>query len=270
MAKAFYVDVSHCVGCYNCQLACKDEHAGNDWLPYAKAQPDTGQFWLKIEEHVRGTIPKVKMHYVPRLCGHCENAACVAACKHEAIARRDDGLLLIDPEKCKGCRKCVDACAYGAVYFNEEEKIAQKCTGCAHLIDVGEEPRCVQACVTECLRFGEESEMKDLLKGAEELLPDSGYGARAYYSGIPGRFVAGTIYDPKEKEVVIGAKVELTDKDGKTKKAQTDAFGDFWFKDLPEGKSYTVTIRAKGFADKVIKNVSTKTDANLGDVPLKK
>ena len=73
MAKAFVIDVSQCCGCYNCQLACKDEHAGNDWTPYAKPQPDTGQFWMKLGEHVCGTVPKVKMHYIP-LRQHCENA----------------------------------------------------------------------------------------------------------------------------------------------------------------------------------------------------
>ena len=74
MARAFVIDVGRCCGCYNCQLACKDEHVDNDWTPYAKPQPDTGQFWLKIQENVCGTVPKVRMHYIPRLCNHCANA----------------------------------------------------------------------------------------------------------------------------------------------------------------------------------------------------
>jgi len=57
--KAFVIDVSICNGCYCCQIACKDEHVGNDWTPIAKPQPDTGQFWLKQNEFVRGTVPKV-------------------------------------------------------------------------------------------------------------------------------------------------------------------------------------------------------------------
>ena len=63
--KAFVIDVGICNGCYACQIACKDEHVGNDWTPIAKPQPDTGQFWLKLTEHIRGTVPKVKMHYRP-------------------------------------------------------------------------------------------------------------------------------------------------------------------------------------------------------------
>ena len=61
LANAFVIDVAKCSGCYNCQLACKDEHAGNDWMPYAKPQPLTGQFWCKVTDHVQGTIPKVRI-----------------------------------------------------------------------------------------------------------------------------------------------------------------------------------------------------------------
>ena len=137
MAKAFVIDVARCSGCYNCQLACKDEHAGNDWTPYAKPQPDIGQFWTKLADHVCGTIPKVKVHYIAEMCNHCDNPACKAACANGAIYKREDGFVIIDPEKCVGCGACQAACPYDAIYFNEELKIAQKCTGCAPLLDTG-------------------------------------------------------------------------------------------------------------------------------------
>ena len=98
MAKAFVIDVAKCSGCYNCQLACKDEHAENDWTPYAKPQPLTGQFWCRVTDHVQGTIPKVRIHYIPRLCNHCKNAPCMAAAENGAVYRREDGLIIIDPE----------------------------------------------------------------------------------------------------------------------------------------------------------------------------
>ena len=60
--KAFVLDLARCVGCYNCQVACKDEHCGNDWTPYARPQPDTGQFWLKVNYEEKGTIPKSAWH----------------------------------------------------------------------------------------------------------------------------------------------------------------------------------------------------------------
>ncbi len=161
MSKVFVFDTSICNGCYCCQIACKDEHCGNDWTPYAKPQPETGQFWLKLHEYVRGTVPKVKMHYLPTLCNHCDDGACVQACKVEgAIYKREDGLVVIDPEKCTGCMSCADVCPSHAIFFNEDLNLAQKCTGCAHLLDSGEwtEPRCVDACPTGALRFLEEDE----------------------------------------------------------------------------------------------------------------
>ena len=146
MAKVLLVDITRCNGCYSCQLSCKDEHVGNDWSPIAKPQPNTGHFWWKTTETVQGTVPKVRVHYMHEMCQHCEDAPCMAACKNGAFYRREDGLVILDPDKCRGTRSCMDACPYGAIYFNTDLNIAQKCTGCAHLLDDGwTEPRCVQS-----------------------------------------------------------------------------------------------------------------------------
>ncbi len=269
MAKVFCIDVAKCNGCYNCQLACKDEHAGNDWSPYAKPQPEIGQFWCKVHEHVGGSIPKVKIHYISQLCNHCDNATCMSACDAGAITRRDDGLVLIDPEKCTGCGDCMTACPYDIIYFNDDLHIAQKCTGCAHLLDNGQAlPRCVDACPTDAMLFGEESDLQDFIIGATVLQPETGNRPRVYYRNIPGKFVAGTVYDPIEKEVVIGARCRLTN-GGKTVEVVTDSYGDFWFKDLAKGK-YDLVIEADGFEFKVIDNIDATKDVNLGDLPLDK
>jgi tetrathionate reductase subunit B len=267
--KVFVIDVGICNGCYSCQIVCKDEHVGNDWTPYAKPQPDTGQFWLRQNEFIRGTVPKVKMHYIPMPCMHCDNAPCMPACPIEgAIYRRNDGLIIIDPVKCTGCKSCVDACPYNAIFFNESLNIAQKCTGCAHLLDSGwKVPRCADACPTEAIKFGEESEFKDLIKKAEVLKPELGAKPRVYYLNIPKKFIAGTVYDPVEKEVIIGATCTLTEAHGgKVYTAKTDNFGDFWFEGLKEGK-FSLTI-AKGKKTKTFKSLSTEKDVNLGDIPL--
>ena len=269
MGKVFVIDVGICNGCYSCQIACKGEHVGNDWTPYAKPQPNTGHFWLHLIEHINGTVPKVKMHYVPLLCQHCDNAPCIKSCPVKAIYKREDGLVILDPTKCTGCKNCVDACPYGVIYFNESLNQAQKCTGCAHLLDGGEWkiPRCADACPTEAIRFGEESEFKEIIKKAEVLKPELGTKPRVYYLNIPKRFIAGTVYDPIAKEVIIGATCTLS---GKAKKTiTTDAFGDFWFKDLPDG-DYAVTIEAKGFAAKKFDKLNIGKDINLGDIPLAK
>ena len=267
MSKVFCVDVAKCNGCYNCQIACKDEHAGNDWTPYARPQPDIGQFWLKLQENVGGTIPKVKIHYIANLCNHCEKAACMDACKLGAFYRRDDGLVILAPEKCNGCGDCMDACPYDAIYKNDDLKICQKCTGCAHLLDNDYKlPRCVEACPTDAMLFGEESELQDFIVGATVRMPETGMYPKVYYRNIPGKFIAGTVYDPVDKEVVIGARCRATN-GGKTVEVLSDEYGDFWFKDLAMGK-YDIVIEAKGYEYKTFDAVDARIDVNLGDIPL--
>ena len=271
MSKVFTFDVARCNGCYNCQIACKDEHVANDWTPYAKPQPDVGQFWLKLTERVRGTVPKVKVAYIAHLCNHCGNAPCTASCQPGAIYRRDDGLVIIDPEKCTGCRNCEDACPYDAIYFNEGLNIAQKCTGCAHLLDSGwKEPRCVDACPTEALKFMEESEAEaqGLIKDSEAIRPERKEADRpkVFYRNIPRKFIAGTVYDPVEKEIIQGAACTLSF-NGSSRTAVTDGFGDFWFEGLEDGL-YSLKIEAPGFASKSIEAISTVQDVNLGDIAL--
>jgi tetrathionate reductase subunit B len=264
--KVFVVDVAKCNGCHNCQISCKDEHCGNDWTPYAKPQPDTGQFWCKVDEYIRGTVPKVKIAYVSQMCMHCVDAPCIESCPvTDGIYRRPDGLVIIDPKKCTGCKRCVNDCPYGAIYFNEDLNIAQKCTGCAHLLDKGwKEPRCVDACMVGALTFGEESELKDLIAQAEILHPEYGLQPSVFYLNLPKRFIAGTVYDPEAKEVVIGATCTLSG-DG-TGTAQTDGFGDFWFEGLKVG-TFSLKIEGGGKST-TISSISTEKDVNLGDIPL--
>ena len=267
--KVFLVDCTECNGCYSCQIGCKDEHVTNDWTPIAKPQPEIGQFWFKLHQKVRGTVPKVKVAYRPQMCMHCDNGPCMEACRYGAKYKRDDGLVIIDPVKCKGCRNCVEACPYGSIFFNEDLKIAQKCTGCAHLIDDGwEETRCYDNCPTTCIRIVDEDsdEAKAFIKDAEILYPELGTKPRVYYKGIAKKFIAGTIFDPVADEVYIGADCTLTGA-GKTYTAKTDHFGDFWFEDLPDGK-FKLELKAGG-KTKVFDDLdTTEADINVGDIAL--
>ena len=264
--KVFIIDVAKCNGCYGCQIACKDEHCGNDWMPYARPQPDTGQFWCKVTESIRGTVPQVKCSFVPALCMHCADAPCLKVCPTQAIYQRNDGLIVIDPAKCGGHRQCIDACPYGAIYYNKELDIAQKCTGCAHLLDRGfpiKEPRCVDACILGAMKFGEEADFKDVIAKAEILHPEYGLKPRVYYLNLPKRFIAGTVYDPATKEVVIGATCTLSG-DG-TATAITNDWGDFWFDGLPVG-NFSLKIEAAD-KTKTIADINTAKDVSLGDIP---
>lgn len=270
--KVFVLDLSVCNGCYCCQIACKDEHVGNDWMPYARPQPDTGQFWLGITETVHGHVPHVKVSYVPQLCQHCDDAPCIEECKADAIYKRDDGIVIIDPDKCIGCKLCADTCPHGSIYFNDALNVAQKCTGCSHLRDSEPDewqvPRCVDQCPTEALRFGDEEEFADFIAGAEQINVEAGTKGRVYYKGLPKMFVAGTVYEPTDKEVIIGATCTLKDNDsGATCTETTNNFGDFWFKELAGDRTFTLTIEKDG-KSKVIENITTDIARGLGDIPM--
>jgi tetrathionate reductase subunit B len=268
--KALVIDVSKCNGCHNCQIACKDEHVGNDWPPYAGPQPLSGQFWIKVTDIERGTFPKVKVAYKHDICQHCGNAPCIPACKRKAIIRRDDGIVLIKPDRCRGDRNCVAACPYGVIYFNENLNIAQKCTFCAHLLDKGaKEPRCVDVCPTGALTYGEEEELKNLIDKAEVIEP-AGLSTkpRVYYIALPKRFVAGAVYDPAADECIEGALVTLNNReDGVSLTTGTDEFGDFWFEGLKVGM-YSLSVEKEGYGPHKIGSLSTQQDVNLGDIGL--
>jgi tetrathionate reductase subunit B len=273
MGKVLIIDITKCNGCHNCQIACKDEHCGNDWTPIAKPQPLTGQFWTKVQDKVRGQVPKVKVTYEHSICQHCKEAPCIRACPEEAIYRRDDGTVIIDPRLCKGSHNCIEACPYpGVIFYNEDLRIAQKCTFCAHLLDQGwSETRCSEACPTGAFTFGEEEdpEIKELLARAEVLRPELGTRPRVYYLGLPRTFLAGCLYDPEADEVVEGAQVTITPAGGAAATASTDEFGDFLVDGLEPG-SYQVAIAKPGYETLELGPLALEKDFNLGDLALKR
>ena len=267
MSKVFVFDSAICNGCYCCQVACKDEHCGNDWMPYAKPQPESGQFWFKLNEIERGSGAKIKVVYYPTLCMHCDNAPCIEVCPDEAINKRADGLVIIDPSKCSGCKMCLEACPYNSIYYNYSLQLAQKCTGCAHLLDRGwpiSEPRCSNDCITGALKFGNESDFSSEMAEAEVMKPEEGASPRVYYKNFPKRFIAGTVYDPVADEVVIGANCTLSGDSNNT--TTTDEFGDFWFEGLPVG-TFSLTIQSGG-KTKTIPDIKTDKDVGLEDIAL--
>jgi len=270
MGKALVININKCNGCYNCQLACKDEHVANDWSPIAKPQPDTGHFWYKITETVQGTVPKVRVGYMHEICQHCDNAPCMASCNNNAIYKREDGIVIIDPEKCRGSRTCMDACPYGVIYYNSTFNIAQKCTFCAHLLDNGwDEPRCVHACPTAALSFGDEADLQELIAEAEQLHPELETGPNVYYIALPNKkFIAGEVYDPAIDECLIGATVTLIDANGAEVATQTtDEFGDFWFERQIPGQ-YSLRVEMGGYKVKSIEAVDATEDINVGGIEL--
>ena len=148
------IDVEKCEDCNNCFLACKDEHVDNEWPGYTGSQPLHGHRWINILRKERGQYPLIDVAYLPVPCMHCDNAPCIKAAKEGALYKREDGIVLIDPDKAKGRKDILKACPYEAIWWNDEKNVPQKCTLCAHLLDEGwTEPRCVQACPTGALEI---------------------------------------------------------------------------------------------------------------------
>lgn len=265
------MDVTKCNGCYNCFLACKDEFCGNDFPPYSASQPMTGHFWMRIIEKERGKYPKVKVAYTAVPCMHCENATCVKLAQNGAVYKRDDGIVLIDPVKAKGEKETLNHCPYRVIYWNEEKQLPQKCTLCAHLLDQGwKEPRCVEACPTGALIFGDlddpGSEISKLTTSdkTEAIHPEYGLREKVRYIGLPRRFIAGSVVFKDTDECAEGVKVALT-AEGEKKTVLTDNFGDFEFEGLAADKEFKVKVEAPGYKSRTFK-AKTNVDVFLGEI----
>ena len=254
--KIFLVDVARCNGCHNCQIACKDEHCGTSWLPYAAEQPDTGQFWCQVKQEVHGSVPKVNMTYLPLIGAQTE---AIREYAPEVLMDRGDGLVVIDPEKAKGREDIAEK--FEGVYWNAELNIPQGCTGCAHLLDDGwTVPRCVDFCSTGALQFGEAEDFD--LSDAVPSKP----GSHLYYRNLPGRRICGTVADRSINEVIIGAKVTISDAaTGEAVVIETDELGDFIYKNAAEGE-FDVLIEAPGYVPCEYHVSTADDDAVIGEV----
>lgn len=278
MKYGIAIDSARCMACYACFMACKDEHCG--WAtPVSAPQPHLGQYWMNIVEWERGDSERrIKTATVPTPCSHCQNPACMAAATDGAVYKRDDGIVIIDPEKAKGQKQIVDACPIGAIYWNEELQLPQKCTMCAHLLDdpeyPGKEPRCVEACPNEALYFGDLDDPDSAISRkiaagkVTQLEALEGQETNVVHLNVPTAFLAGTVYLPKEEEeVCIGARVKVTCECGAVYEVETNYFGDWEVEDLPRDKKFTVEITKDGFEPVTIETATgtgTKADHYVG------
>jgi Fe-S-cluster-containing dehydrogenase component len=230
---------------------------------------------MNIMRKERGEYPKVDVGYLPIPCMHCDDAPCIKKSKNGTVTKRKDGIVLIDSEKAKGQKDILDTCPYGAIWWNDEKQVPQKCTFCVHLLEDGwKEPRCVQACPTGALRVvhAEDAAMEKF-KNSENLevyQPQYKAKPRVYYKNLyryTRCFVAGSVALQDMDECAEGA--EITLRKGAKKvvdKTVTNNYGDFKIDNLEEksGK-YTLEVAYKDYEKKTVE-VDVKMSVNLGTI----
>ncbi len=195
MAKySMVINLNACTGCMACVAACSLENQTPYW---------NRKYRTHVEDISLGTFPDVKRILFPRLCMHCENSPCVTVCPTGASYRTEDGIVLVNPEKCMGCGYCIIACPFGARYRYEKDDVKEakkiygknnehkvphvdKCTFCVHRVREGRQPACVETCPTGARIFGDledpKSEVYKLVKsGSAKPIGPLGTGAKVYY-----------------------------------------------------------------------------------------
>ena len=150
------IDHTRCIGCHACTTACKSENE----VPLSVTRT-----YVKYVD--TGLFPNVRRSFQVTRCNQCEDAPCVAACPTAAMHQRPDGIVDFDKSICIGCKACIAACPYDAIFINPEDHSAEKCNFCAHRLDVGLEPACVVVCPSEALLVGD---MNDPLSKVSQIV----------------------------------------------------------------------------------------------------
>jgi Fe-S-cluster-containing dehydrogenase component len=270
------IDVAECTNCNLCTLATMDEYVGNEFPGYTKPMPKHGHKWINILQKERGQMPMIDIAYVPTMCNHCDEAPCVAQGKG-AVHKRDDGIVVIDPEKAKGRRDIVESCPYGHIWWNAEHEVPQAWTFDAHLIDQGwQQTRGQQSCPTGAMRSicVEDEEMARMARdeGLEVLRPELGTKPRVYYRNLwryAKAFIGGTVSTEAHGVVdcVEGATVKLLKGGLLIAETMSDNYGDFKFDRLDE-HSGTYRVEVASGSNKKMVEAKLGTSVNVGEIRL--
>jgi Fe-S-cluster-containing dehydrogenase component/formate-dependent nitrite reductase membrane component NrfD len=187
----FVIDHRKCIGCHACTVACKEEN-----------QVPLGAFrtWVKYVE--KGSFPHTRRYFSVLRCNHCDDAPCVTICPTVALYRRPDGVVDFDGARCIGCKSCMQACPYDALYIDPNTNTAAKCNYCAHRLEVGLEPACVIVCPERAIIAGDldspSTEIARLVarEQVEVRKPEQGTRPKVYYIGAESSGLSPSLQAP--------------------------------------------------------------------------
>ncbi|MGH7913933.1 MAG: 4Fe-4S dicluster domain-containing protein, partial [Candidatus Binataceae bacterium] len=196
MRYGFVIDQDRCIGCHACTVACKDEH---------KVPVGVFRTWVKYIE--KGSFPDVSRHFGVMRCNHCDQAPCVEICPTSALFKRDDGIVDFDNSRCIGCKSCMQACPYDALYIDPDTSTAAKCNFCAHRVEVNLEPACVVVCPTQAIMTGDlddpQSRVSRIIATQKVATrkPHKGTQPKLFYVGIEGDLLQPSMMRPEHSSM---------------------------------------------------------------------
>jgi len=192
MRYGFLIDQNRCIGCHACTVACKEEH---------NIAVGVNRTWVKYIE--KGRYPDTRRHFAVLRCNHCDDAPCIEICPTVALFRRPDGIVDFDHERCIGCKSCMQACPYDALYIDPDRNTAAKCNFDASRVEMGYKPACEVVCPTQAILSGDLDDSNSMISKriAMEKVSvrkaEKGTKPKLFYTGIDGDLLNPTMMDPQ-------------------------------------------------------------------------
>jgi Fe-S-cluster-containing dehydrogenase component/formate-dependent nitrite reductase membrane component NrfD len=192
MRYGFLIDQNRCIGCHACTVACKEEH---------NIAVGVNRTWVKYIE--KGRYPDTRRHFAVLRCNHCDDAPCIEICPTVALFRRPDGIVDFDNARCIGCKSCMQACPYDALYIDPDRNTAAKCNFDASRVEMGYKPACEVVCPTQAILSGDLDDPNSVLSKRIAMdkvsvrKPEKGTKPKLFYAGVDGDLLNPTMMEPQ-------------------------------------------------------------------------
>jgi Fe-S-cluster-containing dehydrogenase component/formate-dependent nitrite reductase membrane component NrfD len=192
MRYGFVIDQNRCIGCHACTVACKEEH---------NIAIGVNRTWVKYIE--KGQYPDTRRHFAVLRCNHCDDAPCIEICPTVALFRRADGIVDFDNQRCIGCKSCMQACPYDALYIDPDRNTAAKCNFDASRVEMGYKPACEVVCPTQAILSGDLDDpnsavsKKIAMEKVSVRKAEKGTKPKLFYVGVDGDLLNPTLMEPQ-------------------------------------------------------------------------